>query len=80
MLKMFVNIRRLRLSELQMLLSKLSQQRKKKIISIDKANVMATSQLWREVTTKYLEDNFPEIEIEHMLVDAATMHLLSETS
>jgi len=56
---------------------KLSQQRKKKIISIDKANVMATSQLWREVTTKYLEDNFPEIEIEHMLVDAATMHLLS---
>ena len=56
---------------------KLSQQRKKKIISIDKANVMATSQLWREVTTKYLEDNFPEIEIEHMLVDAATMHLIS---
>ncbi len=55
----------------------LAQQRKKKIISIDKANVMATSQLWREVTTKYLEDNFPEIEIEHMLVDAATMHLLS---
>ena len=56
---------------------KLSQQRKKKIISIDKANVMATSQLWREVTTKYLADNFPEVEIEHMLVDAATMHLLS---
>ena len=56
---------------------KLAQQRKNKIISIDKANVMATSQLWRSVTTKYIEDNYPEIELEHMLVDAATMHLLS---
>ena len=55
----------------------LAQQRRGKITSVDKANVMATSQLWRSVTTDYLKINYNNIELEHMLADAATMHLLS---
>ena len=55
----------------------LSMKRKNKLTSVDKANVMATSQLWRSVTTAIIEKEYPEIEIEHLLVDAATMHLLS---
>ena len=55
----------------------LAQQRRGKITSVDKANVMATSQLWRSVTTDYLGNNYNNIELEHMLADAATMHLLS---
>ena len=55
----------------------LSMKRKNKLTSVDKANVMATSQLWRSVTTALIKKEYPEIEIEHLLVDAATMHLLS---
>ena len=55
----------------------LSMKRKNRLTSVDKANVMATSQLWRSVTTSMIEKEYPEIEIEHLLVDAATMHLLS---
>ena len=55
----------------------LSIKRKNKLTSVDKANVMATSQLWRSVTTAMIEKEYPEIDIEHLLVDAATMHLLS---
>jgi 3-isopropylmalate dehydrogenase len=58
----------------------LSIKRKSKLTSVDKANVMATSQLWRSVTNSILETNYPDIEIEHLLVDAATMHLLSRPS
>ena len=55
----------------------LSMKRKNKLTSVDKANVMATSQLWRSITTTMIKKEYPEIEIEHLLVDAATMHLLS---
>ena len=55
----------------------LSMKRKNKLTSVDKANVMATSQLWRSVTTAMIKKEYPEIDIEHLLVDAATMHLLS---
>lgn len=55
----------------------LSIKRKNKLTSVDKANVMATSQLWRSVTTSLIESEYPSIEMEHLLVDAATMHLLS---
>ena len=58
----------------------LASKRRNKITSVDKANVMATSQLWRSVTTDLIESQFKEIELEHILVDAATMHLLSRPS
>jgi len=58
----------------------LASKRRNKITSVDKANVMATSQLWRSVTTDLIESQYKEIELEHILVDAATMHLLSRPS
>ena len=55
----------------------LAQSRRKKITSVDKANVMATSQLWRSTTTELIKKEYNELELEHIFIDAATMHLLS---
>jgi 3-isopropylmalate dehydrogenase len=55
----------------------IAQGRRKKITSVDKANVMATSQLWRSTTTELIEKEYSELELEHIFIDAATMHLLS---
>jgi len=57
----------------------LAQNRKGKVTSVDKANVLETSRLWRQVVGQVAE-NFPEVELETMLVDAATMHLLLRPS
>jgi 3-isopropylmalate dehydrogenase len=56
--------------------AQLASSRRGKIISIDKANVLETSRLWREVTTRVIASEFPHLTLEHMLVDAAAMHLL----
>ena len=42
-----------------------------------KANVLETSRLWRDVTTNLLADEFPSTNVEHLLVDAAAMYLIS---
>ncbi|MGI9206194.1 MAG: 3-isopropylmalate dehydrogenase [Woeseiaceae bacterium] len=55
----------------------LAKQRKGKLCSVDKANVLETSRLWRDVTTTTLAAEFPELDSEHMLVDAAAMHLIN---
>ena len=55
----------------------IAQSRRKKITSVDKANVMATSQLWRSTTTELIKKEYNELELEHIFIDAATMHLLS---
>ncbi len=49
--------------------------RKPHVTSVDKANVLATSQLWREVVQNLAEREYPEVVLEHMLVDAAAMNL-----
>jgi 3-isopropylmalate dehydrogenase len=50
--------------------------RRKRIVSVDKANVLETSRLWRSVVERVLAAEFPQVALEHMLVDAAAMHLL----
>jgi len=56
---------------------RLAQGRRGKVTSVDKANVLDTSRLWRETATRLFAEEFPELEVEHLLVDAAAMHLLS---
>jgi len=51
--------------------------RRKKVVSVDKANVLETSRLWRSIASTLFAAEFPDIELEHLLVDAAAMHLLS---
>ena len=51
--------------------------RRRKITSVDKANVLETSRLWRSVVERVMRAEFPPVSLEHMLVDAAAMHLLS---
>ncbi|GAB1421705.1 3-isopropylmalate dehydrogenase [Anaerolineales bacterium] len=53
-----------------------AQLRKGKLTSVDKANVLASMRLWRQVVVKVHED-FQDVELEHVLVDACTMHLLT---
>ena len=50
--------------------------RRGKVTSVDKANVMETSRLWREVVTRVHRESYPEIELEHQLVDSMAMHLI----
>ncbi len=52
-----------------------AMQRGKKVCSVDKANVLETSELWREVMNRVGKD-FPEVELSHMYVDNAAMQLV----
>jgi 3-isopropylmalate dehydrogenase len=47
------------------------------VTSVDKANVLETSRLWREVVTRIQAEEFPNIELEHQLVDSAAMRLIA---
>ena len=58
--------------------AKMASARSNKLCSVDKANVLETSRLWRDVTTSTLAAEFPELETEHILVDAAAMHLINQ--
>ena len=55
----------------------LARGRRRLLTLVDKANVLATSRLWRNVTRELVQREFPDIELEIILVDAAAMHLLS---
>ena len=50
--------------------------RRKKLTSVDKANVLETSRLWRATVNRIMPAEFPDVKVEHMLVDSAAMHLL----
>jgi len=47
-----------------------------KLCSVDKANVLDVSQLWREVVTSVIEEDFSEVQLSHMYVDNAAMQLI----
>lgn len=53
----------------------LARQRRKKVTSVDKANILSTSRLWREVAEEVRRD-YPDVAYENVLVDAMAMHLL----
>ncbi|MFO7305381.1 MAG: 3-isopropylmalate dehydrogenase [Gammaproteobacteria bacterium] len=55
---------------------KLARSRRKSLVSIDKANVLETSRLWRSTVERVMRTEFPDVKLEHMLVDAAAMHLI----
>jgi len=54
-----------------------AMKRDKKVTSVDKANVLEVSQLWREVVEEVAKD-YPEITLEHMYVDNAAMQLIRD--
>lgn len=54
---------------------KLAQGRRRKLTSVDKANVLESSRLWRQTVTSVAID-YPDVEVDHILVDAAAMYLL----
>jgi 3-isopropylmalate dehydrogenase len=53
-----------------------SRGRKSKLTSVDKANVLENSRLWRQTVNEIAAD-YPDVTLEHLLVDAAAMHLLT---
>lgn len=55
---------------------KMAQSRKKKLTMVDKANVLESSRLWREVVKK-LEAQYPDVTVDYMFVDAAAMKLVT---
>jgi 3-isopropylmalate dehydrogenase len=55
---------------------KLAKGRKNKVTSVDKANVLESSRLWRQTATKVGAEN-PDVELEHVLVDTASMRLIT---
>jgi len=57
--------------------ARLAGDRRGKLCSVDKANVLETSRLWRDVTDRLMSSEFPNIDVETLLVDAAAMHLLN---
>lgn len=57
--------------------ARLAASRRGRLCSVDKANVLETSRLWRDTTNRVMASEFPEVKLETLLVDAAAMHLLS---
>jgi 3-isopropylmalate dehydrogenase len=54
----------------------LARARRRKLTSVDKANVLETSRLWRSVVERIMPAEFSDVAFEHLLVDSAAMHLL----
>lgn len=57
----------------------LAMSRRKKLTSVDKANVLANSQLWRKIV-KEMSADYPEVEVDYLYVDAASMKIITNPS
>jgi 3-isopropylmalate dehydrogenase len=57
--------------------AQLARQRRGHLTSVDKANVLETSRLWRDVASRVVREEFPDVTLEHQLVDSMAMHLLA---
>jgi 3-isopropylmalate dehydrogenase len=58
---------------------KLAKDRRKKVTSVDKANILESSRMWRQIATQIGKEH-PEVELEHVLVDTASMRLITGPS
>ncbi|CAN5791697.1 3-isopropylmalate dehydrogenase [soil metagenome] len=54
-----------------------AKRRRRRVTSVDKANILATSRLWRSVVEE-VADDYPEVQLDHVLVDAAAMFLIRD--
>ena len=57
---------------------RLAKTRSKRVTSVDKANILHTSMLWREVVNKIHKADYPDIKLDHMYVDNAAMQLVRD--
>ena len=53
-----------------------AKERRRKVTSVDKANVLETSQLWRQTVSRIALE-YPQVELDHLYVDAAAMHIIT---
>ncbi|HZX94044.1 MAG TPA: 3-isopropylmalate dehydrogenase [Myxococcales bacterium] len=60
--------------------ARLARSRRKRLTSVDKANVLETSRLWREVTARVVRQEFPDVALDHQLVDSCALRLVQEPS
>lgn len=54
----------------------IARKRKKKLTSVDKANILDVMELWRRTVTRIGKEEFPDVELEHLYVDNAAMQLI----
>ena len=58
--------------------ARLAKRRRKRLCSVDKANVLETSRLWRRVAERVVRDEFPSVQLSHQLVDSCAMQLVRD--
>ncbi len=60
--------------------ARFAAERRGRLTSVDKANVLETSRLWREVATRVVNEEFPRVRLDHQLVDSCAMQLVRNPS